>query len=96
MSVKPVRRSGYCKRIYTTMDKHTKFNLAAKACETRDKETARKYLNEIIDENTPMANIFANNLILSYRMLLTRAVKGVSLYIRDKETREHVRQLLNA
>ena len=58
MSVKPVRRSGYRKSIYTTMDKYTKFNLAAKACETRDKETARKYLNEIIEEDPDMSEAY--------------------------------------
>lgn len=59
-------------------------------------EAKKMRMAPLFDENTPMANVFANNLILSYRILLTRAVKGVSLYIRDKETREHVRQLLNA
>ena len=50
----------------------------------------------LYDRDTPMVNAFANNIIQSYRILLTRAVKGVSLYIRDKETREHVREILNA
>ena len=40
------------------MDKYTKFNLAAKACETRDKETARKYLNEIIEEDSDMSEAY--------------------------------------
>ena len=44
---------------------------------------------------TPHINAFANNIIQSYRILLTRAVKGVVLYVRDKETREHIRELLS-
>jgi DUF2075 family protein len=44
---------------------------------------------------TPYINAFANNIIQSYRILLTRAVKGVILYVRDKETREHIRELLS-
>jgi hypothetical protein len=43
----------------------------------------------------PYINAFANNIIQSYRILLTRAVKGVVLYVRDKETREHIRELLS-
>lgn len=45
-------------------------------------------------EELPMARAFAKTVLQAYRILMTRAVKGVCLYIKDPETREHVKNLL--
>ena len=37
---------------------------------------------------------FLRRVVQAYRILLTRAVRGVFIYIRDQETRAHVRELL--
>jgi DUF2075 family protein len=42
----------------------------------------------------PMTKKFFRRVIQAYRILLTRAVRGVYIYIHDPETRDHVRQLL--
>lgn len=45
-------------------------------------------------ENMPETAKFFRRLVQSYRILLTRAVRGVVIYIHDQETREYVRKLL--
>lgn len=45
-------------------------------------------------ENMPETAKFFRRLVQSYRILLTRAVRGVVIYIHDLETREYVRKLL--
>jgi DUF2075 family protein len=45
-------------------------------------------------ENMPETAKFFRRLVQSYRILLTRAVRGVVIYIHDPETREYVRKLL--
>jgi DUF2075 family protein len=45
-------------------------------------------------EGMPMTKKFFRRIIQSYRILLTRAVQGVFIYIHDQETRAHVRHLL--
>lgn len=45
-------------------------------------------------ENMPETAKFFRRVVQSYRILLTRAVRGVVIYIHDSETREHVRNLL--
>lgn len=45
-------------------------------------------------EGMPETARFFKRVIQAYRILLTRAVRGVVIYIHDPETREHVRQLL--
>jgi len=42
------------------------------------------------DASMPYTNAFCKTVLQAYRILLTRAVKGMYVYIRDKETREHV------
>lgn len=44
----------------------------------------------------PKTTILIKTVLQAYRILMTRAVRGVYLYIHDKETREHIRKLLNA
>ena len=44
----------------------------------------------------PKTREFFHTIKQAYRILFTRAVKGVYLYIDDKETREYVRSLLNS
>ena len=45
-------------------------------------------------DDMPMTQKFFKRVLQAYRILLTRAVRGVYIYIHDKETREHVRELL--
>lgn len=42
----------------------------------------------------PAVNMFFNAVTQAYRILLTRAIKGVTIYIKDEETRAYVRKLL--
>ena len=44
----------------------------------------------------PKTREFFQTIKQAYRILFTRAIKGVFLYIEDKETREYVRSLLNS
>ena len=46
------------------------------------------------DGSTPMAYAFLETIVQAYRILLTRAVKGVFLYIQDDETRKYLQSLL--
>ena len=45
-------------------------------------------------EDMPHTHRFFQHVVQAYRILLTRAVRGVFIYIRDPETRAHVRELL--
>ena len=47
-----------------------------------------------ISDDQPFTNAFAKTVLQAYRILLTRAVRGVCLYVKDKETRDHIRELL--
>ena len=47
-------------------------------------------------EDMPQTHRFFQHVVQAYRILLTRAVRGVFIYIRDPETRAHVRELLHA
>lgn len=42
----------------------------------------------------PAVHMFFNAVTQAYRILLTRAIKGVTIYIKDEETRAYVRKLL--
>ena len=46
------------------------------------------------DGSTPMAYAFFETIVQAYRILLTRAVKGVFLYIQDGETRKYIQSFL--
>lgn len=46
--------------------------------------------------NAPYTQAFFQTIAQAYRIVLTRAIKGVCIYIKDKETREYVRSLLNS
>lgn len=48
-----------------------------------------------LDEKHPQAVEYATTIIQSYRILLTRGIKGVCMYIEDAQTREHIKSLLN-
>ena len=43
---------------------------------------------------TPDSEALFRRVTGTYRILLTRATKGNFLYIKDKETREHIKQLI--
>ena len=46
------------------------------------------------DDRFPAAQaLFAAN-VQAYRILMTRAIKSITIYIKDKETREYVAKLL--
>ena len=47
------------------------------------------------DPRFPAATNLFNTVVQAYRILLTRAIKGVTIYIQDKETREYVKSLIN-
>lgn len=49
---------------------------------------------EIGREEFPKANAMFRTVVQAYRILMTRAIKGITIYIKDAETREYVRQLL--
>lgn len=59
-------------------------------------EAAKKIpLVPLCASGMPETAKFVKKVIQAYRILLTRAVRGVYLYINDRETREHVRKLLS-
>lgn len=47
------------------------------------------------DQRFPAAHALYETIAQAYRILLTRAIKGVTIYIKDPETRDYVRNLLN-
>lgn len=47
------------------------------------------------DSRFPAAHALFETVAQAYRILLTRAIKGVTIYIKDEETRAYVRKLLN-
>lgn len=47
------------------------------------------------DPRFPAAHALFETVAQAYRILLTRAIKGVTIYIKDEETRAYVRNLLN-
>lgn len=62
-------------------------------------EKSRRALN--LDMQVPLhfkgddaISTFNATLVKAYRILLTRAVKGVVLYVHDEETRQHIRDVL--
>lgn len=46
------------------------------------------------DRNTPYTTAFFRTIVQAYRILFTRAVKGIYVYIQDDETRTYVQELL--
>ena len=48
-----------------------------------------------IDDEHPQAKEYASTLAQAYRILLTRGIKGVCVYIEDDETRNYVKSLLS-
>lgn len=49
---------------------------------------------EIGRKDFPKANAMFQTVVQAYRILMTRAIKGITIYIKDEETRKYVRQLL--
>lgn len=49
---------------------------------------------DAIDQNAPATTAFYESIVQAYRILLTRAIKGMCIYVKDKETRAHLRELL--
>lgn len=47
------------------------------------------------DPRFPAAHALFETVAQAYRILMTRAIKGVTIYIKDEETRAYVRELLN-
>lgn len=48
-----------------------------------------------IDEQHPQAKEYASTIAQAYRILLTRGIKGVCVYIEDEETRAYIKSLLS-
>ena len=46
------------------------------------------------NDSTPCINALIDKVLNIYRILLTRALKGNVIYVKDPETREHLRELL--
>ena len=61
------------------------------------KKGKMKDIDEVpgFDPRFPAAHALFETIAQAYRILLTRAIKGVTIYIKDEETRAYVRQLLN-
>lgn len=57
----------------------------------------KKDIDEVpgFDPRFPAAHALFETVAQAYRILLTRAIKGVTIYIKDEETRAYVRELLN-
>lgn len=49
---------------------------------------------DVDSKKFPKTAAFFKTIVQTYRILMTRAVRGVGLYIRDRETRKHVREML--
>lgn len=48
------------------------------------------------DVRTPKALDLFKTIANAYRVLLTRGIKSISIYIKDKETRDHIQQSVNS
>ena len=61
-------------------------------------ELRRMHINErfipLHYRNSPAAMAYHKTILQAYRILLTRAVRGVCLYVKDIGTREHIKELL--
>lgn len=49
---------------------------------------------DAINPDAPASTAFYESISQAYRILLTRAIKGMCIYVKDEETREHLRELL--
>lgn len=58
-------------------------------------ETIRGARYLALDNKHPKAVEYASTIAQSYRILLTRGIKGVCVYVEDKETREYLKSLLD-
>jgi DUF2075 family protein len=65
-----------------------------KYLQRKHKEIEKGQIVVQADGSTPMAYAYFETIVQAYRILLTRAVKGVYLYIKDDETREYIKTLL--
>jgi len=71
-----------------------------KAINRRLPRTLRKKQNELCEMVVNLSNInsaitvYFEKIAQAYRILLTRGIKGVFLYVKDPETREYVKSLL--
>lgn len=52
-------------------------------------------LVEADNPNYPYTQMFFQTIAQAYRIVMTRAIKGICIYIKDKETRDYVRSILN-
>ena len=68
-----------------------------KAAQKRLPTWQRRSFNGIldVDREHPQAWEYASTIAQAYRILLTRGIKGVCVYIEDRETREYVESLLD-
>lgn len=47
-----------------------------------------------VKDNAPATAKFYNAIVQAYRILMTRAIKSICIYIEDKETRDYIRSLI--
>lgn len=64
------------------------------------KKIIKKKMGEIdivpaFDSQFPAATALFNTVVQAYRILMTRGIKSLTIYIKDKETRDYVKSLLN-
>ena len=52
-------------------------------------------LVEADNSNCPYTQAFFQTIAQAYRIVMTRAIKGICIYIKDKETRDYIRTILN-
>ncbi len=78
--------------------------LMLKNCEETATGSKRKQAREeamkgakllALDDKHPRAVEYASTIAQSYRILMTRGIKGVCIYVEDKETRDYLKTLLD-
>ena len=72
-------------------------NAATKILDLKKELAEKRFAKETVifkSESTPCINDLIDRVLAIYRILLTRALKGNVIYVKDPETREHLRDLL--
>lgn len=79
---------------YLLLDNCQETATGSKRKQARD-EAGKQANRLILDERHPNAIEYASTIAQSYRILMTRGIKGVCIYVEDKETREYLKSLLD-
>lgn len=82
-------RSAAIKEYKEYVQKHKSYYSRSAYRQALDNKLFKAY-----DSRFPKCNRFFQTLAQAYRILLTRAIKGVYIYVADSETRQHLKNLL--